>query len=76
MNPELEALVLALDAVVQARGGDDAEKLEALYQARLEEVLARSPGLSRDRLIRAVDFAHKKWEHPQEKKPSSMPPKA
>jgi hypothetical protein len=50
MNSELEALVRALDAVIQARGGQEAEQFEAIYQARLEEVLLRSPGLSRERL--------------------------
>jgi hypothetical protein len=75
MNSELEALVRALDAVIQARGGQNAEQLDAIYQAKLEEVLLRFPGLSRDRLIAAVDFARKKWQHAQDK-PSSMPPKA
>jgi hypothetical protein len=37
MNSELEALVRALDAVIQARGGE-AEHLDAIYQAKLEEV--------------------------------------
>jgi hypothetical protein len=75
MNCELEALVRALDAVIQAREGQDAERLDAIYQAKVEEVLLRSPGLSRERLITAVDFARKKWQRAQDK-PSSMPPKA
>jgi hypothetical protein len=75
MNSELEALVRALDAVIQARGGQEAEQLEAIYQARLEEVLLRSPGLSRERLVAAVDFARRKWQRAEDK-PSSMPPKA
>ena len=76
MNPELEGLVLALDAVIQARRGDDAQRLDAIYQARLEEVLARCPGLSRERLVSAVDFAHQKWRNVQDKKPTPMPPRA
>jgi hypothetical protein len=75
MNSELEALVRALDAVIQARGGQGAEKLDAIYQGKLEEVLLRSPGLSRERLMAAVDFARKKWQRAQDK-PSSIPPKA
>ena len=75
MNSELEALVRALDAVIQAREGQEAEQLEAIYQAKVEEVLLRFPGLSRERLIAAVDFARRKWQRAQEK-PSSMPPKA
>jgi len=74
-NPELEALIRALDAVMQARGGQTAEELDAVYQAKLEEVLLRFPGLSRDRLMAAVDFARKKWQRAEDK-PSSLPPKA
>ena len=75
MNAELEALVLALDAILQARAGDDAKRLEAIYQSRLDDVLARCSGLSREGLIHAVDFAYRKWLNTQ-KKPSSLPPKA
>jgi hypothetical protein len=75
MNSELEALVRALDIVIQARGGQEAEQLEAIYQAKIEEVLLRFPGLSRERLVAAVDFARRKWQRAQDK-PSSMPPKA
>jgi len=76
MNPELEALILALDAVIEARGGDDAERLEAIYQAKLDTTLARRPDVSRERLVRAVDLAHRKWRHAVDEKPTSMPPKA
>lgn len=41
MNAELEALLLALDAILQARAGDDAKRLEVIYQSRLDDVLAR-----------------------------------
>lgn len=75
MNPELEALVRALDAVIQAKEGQHAEQLDAIFQARLEDVLLRYPGLSRDRLMAAIDFARKKWQRAQDK-PSSMPPTA
>jgi hypothetical protein len=75
MNAELEALVLALDAVLQARSGDEATQLEAVYQTRLDDVLARRPGLSRERLLRAIDFAHANWLRAQ-RRPSTLPPKA
>ena len=67
MNPELEALVLAFDNVLQARIGEEAKQRDALYQSRLDEVLARCPNLSRDTLLRAVDFAHWKWLAAQKK---------
>jgi hypothetical protein len=76
MNQYLEGLVLALDAVLEARSGQDAERLEAVYQTKLEAVLERNPHLSRERLLQAIDFAHKNWRRVQDKKPSSMPPTA
>jgi len=75
VNAELEALVLALDAVLQARAGEHANRLEALYQARLDGVLERCPNLSRNALQKLVDLAHRRWCRAQQK-PSSLPPKA
>ena len=76
MNPELEALILALDAVIEARTGGEAEKLEAIYQAKLDATLARRPDVSRERLVRVVDIAHRKWRLAADKKHTTMPPKA
>ena len=75
MNAELDALIVALDAVLQARSGDESKRLEAIYQSRLDDVLMRHPGLSRETLIRAVDFAHANWLRAQ-RKPPTLPPKA
>ena len=75
MNAELEVLVVALEAVLQARNGDEAKRAEAIYQARLDDVLMRHPGLSRDRLMRAVDFAHANWLRAQ-RRPPALPPRA
>ncbi len=52
MNPELEAILKASDAAAQAQG-EDAIKLRHLYEARLADVLARRPNLSRHSLIAA-----------------------
>ncbi len=76
MNPDLEALVLALDAVIQARGGNEAERLDTIYQAQLDKVLVTHPALSRERLARAVDFAYWKWRRAQEKRATPLPPTA
>lgn len=76
MNPELEALVLALDAVLLARSGTEAEKMELIYQAKLDQFLAGRSGLSRERLARAVDYAYWKWRRAQDTKPTHLPPKA
>ena len=75
MNSELEALVLALDAVINAGAGDEAELMEATYQSRLEAVMARHTSISRERLIAAVDFAHRRWLRAQ-KRPPTIPPAA
>ena len=49
--------------------------MEAQYQSRLDDVLSRCPGVSRERLIGAVDFAHAQWLRGQ-RKPSAIPPQA
>jgi hypothetical protein len=75
MNAELEALIIALDAVIQAKSGAEAKALEMLYQCRVDDVLARHPNLSKESLVRAVDFAYRGWIRAQ-RKHSSPPPKA
>jgi hypothetical protein len=73
MNTDLEELITALDAVLQARSGDEAKRLDAAYQSRLDDVLARHPGVAREKLMRAVDFAHAKWLRAQ-RLPPTLPP--
>ena len=75
MNAELEAFIAALEAILQATSGDEAKRLEAAYQLQLDEVLTRHPGVSRENLVRAVDFAHAKWLRAQ-RQPPTLPPKA
>ena len=43
MKAELEALVIALDNWKTARAGHDAERLEAIYESRIADVLERHP---------------------------------
>ena len=76
MNPELEALILARDAVEQAESNSpEADRLLKIYSARLDGLLQRRPGLARSVLERAVGLAHNRWLKAQGK-PSSLPPKA
>ena len=75
MNPELEALIRALDAVVAARDGAEAARLDVLFQSRIDDVLIRCPNLSRATLLRMVDLAHRRWLAAQQK-PPSLPPRA
>jgi hypothetical protein len=75
MNAELQALVLALDAVIEARTGTEARRLEALFQSRLAASLERHPGLSRQTLEALVHVAYRRSIRSQEK-PPTLPPKA
>lgn len=75
MNPELESLILAYEAVSASRDQEAERNLE-VFESRLDEVLLRCPGVSRDDLRKSVIKAHRKWALKQEKKPSAIPPKA
>ncbi len=70
MNAELEALVLALEAVSNAPEGDEANRLEAILKSRMEKVLKRHVGVDYGRLKRAVESAHARWVKAQRKFPS------
>ncbi len=69
MNTELEALLKVFDAFMQARGSD-AERLEILYESRLEDTLARHQRLSKESLHRTVLFAYRNWLKAQKQPPS------
>ena len=56
MNAELEGLLKAFDAFMQA-GESDAERLEILYESRLEDTLLRHQGLSKESLHRTGTLA-------------------
>lgn len=73
MNPELETLIQAYDAVTLA---DDSRVPEALQtlDALLDKVVARYPHLDREKVMRAVHRAHRRWIRAQEK-PPTIPPK-
>lgn len=61
MNPELEALLKAWDACLQAEKGKEADRLLALYDSRLEEICARTK-ISKEVLDRAVQRAYQRWQ--------------
>lgn len=61
MNPELEALLKAWDAYLQAQEGEEADRLFEQYDARLEEVCSRSK-VSKEILDRAVQRAYQRWQ--------------
>ena len=74
MNPELEALIKAFDAAIQAQG-TESEHLEAIYESLLADALQRHPNLSLEALDRTIQLAHRRWVKAQIKVPT-LPPKA
>ena len=72
MNRDLEALLKAYDACLQARG-NDAKRLEAIYESHLDD--RSTNNLSRDTLHKMVRFAYNRWSNAQ-KKTTALPPKA
>ena len=61
MNPELEALLKAWDAYLQAQKGKEADRLLALYDKELEAIRARTK-VRKDLLDRAVQRAYQQWQ--------------
>ncbi|HSU52884.1 MAG TPA: hypothetical protein VLT36_02350 [Candidatus Dormibacteraeota bacterium] len=74
MRPEAELLLESYDAF-KAAAGEDAKRLWEIYQSRLEDVLARTPGLSRERMQAIVNIAYQRWLKANTR-PSTIPPKA
>ena len=75
MNPELEALIQARDAMLEGADGPDAKQLADVYYSKVDAVLERYPGLSREKLRELIERAHLRWLNAQRKYPT-LPPKA
>jgi hypothetical protein len=74
MNAELEALSKALQAIAEARDEQDFERLNAIYESRLDDASERL-AVTKGFLKEAVRRRHIRWLKAQ-RRPSSMPPKA
>jgi uncharacterized protein (DUF433 family) len=74
MDADLEDLIKAYDAFIQARGIEVGECL-SVYNSKIEEVLLRHPNLSLAALRQAVRFAHRRWTQAQ-LRPPTLPPQA
>jgi hypothetical protein len=74
MNPELEALMKALDAYLES-SGKEAGRLRQIYESQLEDAASKHPGLSELSLHKAVESAYRRWRRNQNQ-PPSLPPKA
>jgi len=75
MKAELEGLILAREALLEARSGEEARHASSHYQTLLDKILERYPNLSRQTLELMIQRAHSRWCKAQEK-PSSIPPRA
>jgi len=75
MNRELELLILAYEKVSASRD-EEAEHYQQIFEALLDEVMERQPGVSRDMLRKSIIKAHRAWALKQDVKPPAIPPKA
>lgn len=66
MNKELETLILAYEAVSALRD-TEAEQALQVFEAQLDELMSRYPGLSREILRKSIIKAHRQWALKQEK---------
>ena len=75
MNRDLEALILAYEAVSAAR---DLQAEQALqnFEAKLDAVMKEHPTVSREILRKSIIKAHRQWALKQINKPPAIPPKA
>ena len=74
MNPDLEALVKAYDALAGC-GRERVVEAKRQFQALLTDTLAKHPHLERERLLRAIHLAHRHWVRAHDK-PTTLPPRA
>jgi hypothetical protein len=74
MNPDLEALLKAYDAAIEANNTADAKLRKAIFQSRLDDAIATT-GLTRDTLMAGLREMYPDWLKAQ-RKPSALPPKA
>jgi hypothetical protein len=74
MNLELEALILAYEAVSASRD-KEAERWMEVFESRIDAVLERFPGVSRDAARKSVIKAHRKWALAQTSRPPAIAPK-
>lgn len=75
MNKDLEALILAYEAVSASRDKEAERAMEA-FESLLDDLLTRHPGLPREILRKSILRAHRQWALKQDNKPPAIPPKA
>jgi hypothetical protein len=74
MDRELESLLLAYDAWLQA-GENDMDRCETVLDGLVDDLLSSRPNLSREQLLKALRAYYPRWLHAQQY-PPTLPPKA
>ena len=74
MDRELEPLLLAYDAWLQA-SEDDLDRRRTIFEGLLGDILTARPTLSRETLLKAVRAFYPRWVHAQQR-PPTLPPRA
>lgn len=74
MNRDLEALIKAFDAYVEAKDKSESLHFWNLYSSRLEDVVAGT-STKADALDRLIRIRHNKWKQANQK-PPTLPPRA
>ena len=72
MNPDLERLLAALEAWLEAT--HDADVAKRRFDVLVDELLADKPGLDRKRFVLALKNRLDRIHHQQAKTPSTLPP--
>ncbi len=75
MNPELEALVKALDLYFQELGGPEAERMLEAFRSKLDDY-CELHRLDRSLLQRAVELQYRRWRWAADQRFPSIPPRA
>jgi hypothetical protein len=74
MDRELESLLLAYDAWLQA-GEDGLDRCEAVFDSLVDDILSGRPNLSREQLLKALRSYYPRWIRSQQH-PPTLPHKA
>ena len=74
MHPDLEALIQAYDAAMEAGPQEAARRLDE-FEQQLHDVLSRTRGVQEESLRNVIRLAHRRWLA-KLKKPPPLPPKA
>lgn len=74
MDRELESLLVAYDAWLQARE-HELDRQRTIFEGLLGDILTARPALSRETLLKALRAYYPRWVHARQR-PPTLPPRA